>query len=280
MPPARHTRSYGAWTDEKGKTSPARPGVPPRVDPRRAPPLPPPHRPRLEASPPSGAYRSTWPRSPLHRAWKPACGERRIVQMILAGKSGLVPFAGCRGLEVNAITRRDASAARRRPCGQGRGLQPPRPDADLLPRRKTSESGSTTQSGRVCKKVSEGGLEPKSSRVFPDSALEYIDGGEVPCSGSSCEHASGHTPARVERLAGCGRRAPGAGAIPGMTAARLHSQPGRSRSVTAVGLPSDGCLVALISALGRPLAAAPTYDTVAAAGPESACDIRLIESWG
>jgi len=40
----------------------------------------------------------------LHRAWKPACGERRIVQMILAGKSGLVPFAGCRGLEVSAVT--------------------------------------------------------------------------------------------------------------------------------------------------------------------------------
>ena len=40
----------------------------------------------------------------MHRAWKPACGERRIVQMILADKSGLVPFSGCRGLEVNAVT--------------------------------------------------------------------------------------------------------------------------------------------------------------------------------
>ena len=37
-------------------------------------------------------------------SWKPACGERRIVQMILPGKSGLVPFAGCSGLEVNAVT--------------------------------------------------------------------------------------------------------------------------------------------------------------------------------
>ena len=27
------------------------------------------------------------------------------MQMVLAGKSGLVPFAGCRGLEVNAVTR-------------------------------------------------------------------------------------------------------------------------------------------------------------------------------
>jgi hypothetical protein len=41
-------------------------------------------------------------------------------------------------------------------------------------------------------------------------------------------------------LAGCGPRAAGAGAIPGVTAACLHSQLGRSRSVTAVGVPSYG----------------------------------------
>ena len=50
-------------------------------------------------------------RIPLHVAaeslasrMEAVCGERRIVQTILAGKSGLVPFAGCRGLEVNAVT--------------------------------------------------------------------------------------------------------------------------------------------------------------------------------
>jgi hypothetical protein len=51
---------------------------------------------------------------------------------------------------------------------------------------------------------------------------------------------------------GCCPRAAGAGAIPGVTAARPHGQLARSRSVTAVGVPSDGRLAALISALGRP----------------------------
>jgi hypothetical protein len=51
-------------------------------------------------------------------------------------------------------------------------------------------------------------------------------------------------------IAGCGLRV--AGTIPGLTAARLHSQLGRSRSVTAVSLRSNGRLAALISALGRP----------------------------
>jgi hypothetical protein len=90
---------FGAWTDEKGKTIPC--------SPRRSLPAltPDEHLLYLHLTDPPGsesaawsrnAYRSTWPRSPLHPAWKPACGERRIVQMILAGKSGLVPFAGCR----------------------------------------------------------------------------------------------------------------------------------------------------------------------------------------
>jgi hypothetical protein len=58
-------------------------------------------------------------------------------------------------------------------------------------------------------------------------------------------------------FAGC---CPGGGsAIPGLTAARLHSQLGCSRSVTAVGLPSSGRLAALISAPGRP--SAQTDDT-------------------
>jgi hypothetical protein len=96
-----------------------------------------------------------------------------------------------------------------------------------------------------------GGLEPRSSRVFPDSALEYADGGEIPCWVISCAHASGRAPARVKRARRLWPWA-GAGAIPGVTAARLRSQPGRSRSVTAVGVPSNGRLAALISALGRP----------------------------
>jgi hypothetical protein len=70
--------------------------------------------------------------------------------------------------------------------------------------------------------VSEGGLEHTKSRIFPDSALEYADGGEIPSSGISCAHASGHDWARVKwarRLWRQGR----AGAIPGVTAASRRS---------------------------------------------------------
>jgi hypothetical protein len=61
--------------------------------------------------------------------------------------------------------------------------------------------------------VSEGGLEHTNPRIFPDSALEYAGGGEIPCSGISCAHASGHAPARVKRARrlrpqGRGRRRP------------------------------------------------------------------------
>src|SRR6202035_2941798 len=35
--------------------------------------------------------------------------------------------------------------------------------------------------------------------IFPGSALEYTGGGEIPCSGISCAHASGRARARVER---------------------------------------------------------------------------------
>ena len=106
--------------------------------------------------------------------------------------------------------------------------------------------------------MSEGGLEHTKSRIFPDFALEYAGGGEIPCSGISCAHASGHAPARVKRLAGWpqghGRRH-----HPGVTAARPHSQLGRSRSVTADDVPSNGRLAMLISALGWP--PAQTGDT-------------------
>jgi len=47
--------------------------------------------------------------------------------------------------------------------------------------------------------VSEGGLEPPWTRIFPDPALEYAGGGEIPCSGISCGHASGRALARVKQ---------------------------------------------------------------------------------
>jgi hypothetical protein len=106
--------------------------------------------------------------------------------------------------------------------------------------------------------VSEG-LEHAKSRIFPDSALEYAGGEKSPVRGFHALMLAG-TPQPVSSgLAGCGPGAAGAGAIPGVTAARLHSQPGRSRPVTAVGVPSNQRLTALISAPGRP--PAQTEDT-------------------
>jgi hypothetical protein len=75
-----------------------------------------------------------------------------------------------------------------------------------------------------------GGLEHTKSRIFPDSALEYADGGEIPCSGISCEHGSGSAPARVKRASRLRPGAAGAGAIRGVTAA-----PARSAGAVPVG---------------------------------------------
>jgi hypothetical protein len=47
--------------------------------------------------------------------------------------------------------------------------------------------------------VSEGGLEPRKARIFPDSALEYAGWGEIPDSGISCAHGSGRGTALVNQ---------------------------------------------------------------------------------
>jgi hypothetical protein len=112
--------------------------------------------------------------------------------------------------------------------------------------------------------VSEGGLERTNPRFFPGSALEYAGGGEIPCSGISCAHASGRARARVKRarrprLQGRGRRR-----HPRRDCHALAQSAGRSRSVTAAGMPSSGRLVALISAPGRRRRRRLTSRTVAA----------------
>jgi hypothetical protein len=47
--------------------------------------------------------------------------------------------------------------------------------------------------------IDTGGTVPDLNSLFPDSALEYAGGGEIPCSGISCARASGHAPASVKR---------------------------------------------------------------------------------
>ena len=106
--------------------------------------------------------------------------------------------------------------------------------------------------------MSEGGLEPGNPRVFPGSALEYAGGGEIPGSGISCAHASGHASARVKHNPLSRPRA----ATPGVTAARLA----KSAGVLPVSHDSR-------HAGPWPPSARLTSRTVAA-GPESARDIR------
>jgi hypothetical protein len=45
-----------------------------------------------------------------------------------------------------------------------------------------------------------GGLEHAKARIFPDSALEYAGGGEIPELGISCGYGSGRAPARVNQV--------------------------------------------------------------------------------
>jgi hypothetical protein len=76
---------------------------------------------------------------------------------------------------------------------------------------ETGPGRSPTRFDHVRKRVSEGGLEPTKSRIFPDSALEYAGGGEIPCPGISCAHASGRGSAGVKRIRRAASRGPGAG---------------------------------------------------------------------
>ena len=159
--------------------------------------------------------------------------------------------------------------ARRRPERQVRDLPSARPQADLPPRKGNRGSASTSPLNVGFSKVSEGGLEYTKSCIFPDSALEYAGGGEIPCSGISCAHASGHARARVKRARRL--RPQGRGHHPWRDC-RAPAQSAEALPITAVGVPSNGRLAALIPALGRP--PAQTGDTGGSGGLESARDIR------
>src|SRR6266567_6289599 len=99
--------------------------------------------------------------------------------------------------------------------------------------------------------VSEGDLNPETRAFSPVPRLSTQVGEKSPVRGFHALMLAGAPEPVSSGLAGCG---PGSRAPPGVTAARLHGQLGRFRSVAAVGVPSDGGLAALISALGRPKA--------------------------
>jgi hypothetical protein len=97
-----------------------------------------------------------------------------------------------------------------------------------------------------------GDLDTQSRAFSPVLRLNTQVGEKSPVRGFHALMPAGAPRPVSSGPVGCCPRAAGAGAIPGVTAARSHGQLARSRSVTAVGVPSDGRLAALISALGRP----------------------------
>jgi hypothetical protein len=123
--------------------------------------------------------------------------------------------------------------------------------------------------------VSEGGLEPRSSRVFPDSALEYAGRGEIPCSGVHANMLAGTSQPVSSGLARLrpqdrGRRhslrrecrapAKSAGALPVACGSRCAMQRAPRSADLCTGRP--------------PRQADDTGVSTTAAGPESARDIR------
>ena len=154
---------------------------------------------RASASTAPRSKRAPAPRSSPAGSMKPRPTRRR--GSAPASEADRAPAHDQRGDHQHGQrTRRpDDRAQRSRPGRQSRGLRAAGPDPHLRPRRPEGQGGSQARVDHVRRNVSEGGLEPPWTRILPDPALEYAGGGEIPCSGISCAHASGRALARVKQ---------------------------------------------------------------------------------
>ena len=145
----------------------------------------------------------------------------------------------------------------------------------ILPKRgkATAACSSAVRFGEISPGlVSGGGLEHTKPRIFPDSALEYAGGGEIPCSGISCAHASGHRPSPCQ--AGSPSAAPGLRAQ--APSRRDCRAPAQSTGALPVGYGSRRAVqrAPRSADLWTWTAAGVSPRRAVAAGPESARDIR------